>query len=385
MLIYNATLHTMDDAIIQNGWLQTEGPLIEALGEADSCPAPMPGDINAAGRVVTPGFIDAHCHVGIFGDSLGEIGDDGNEMTDPVTPQLRALDAVNPEDRCFADALRAGVTTILTGPGSANPIGGQFIAMKTFGRRIDDMLLRAPAAMKFALGENPKRVYGDKKESPITRMGAAAIIRDALFQARRYGEKKAAAQTGDGDPPDFDFKWESLLPVLQGTLQAHFHAHRADDVFTAARIAREFRLDFLIIHGTGTASIADLLAADGIRVITGPLLMERSKPELQALTFALPRALHAAGVPIALCTDAPVVPIEYLPLCAGLASKAGLPPEEALLSVTRRAAELLELDKRVGALRPGLDADVLVWNEHPLTLGARPCAVLLNGELRIES
>ena len=379
MLIYNATLHTMDGTIIQNGWLQTEGLVIREIGEAPSCPAPAPGDIDAAGRPVTPGLIDAHCHVGIFGDSLGEIGEDGNEATDPVTPHLRALDSINPDDRCFSDALRAGVTTVLTGPGSANPIGGQSVAMKTLGRRIDDMLLLAPAAMKFAMGENPKRVYGEKKESPVTRMGAAALIRESLHRARRYGEKIVAAQKS-GDLPEYDFKWESLLPVLNGSMPAHFHAHRADDIFTAVRIAREFDLNFVIVHGTGASPVADLLAAENVRIITGPLLSERSKPELRDLSFALPNTLHDAGVDIALCTDAPVIPPEYLPLCAGLAAKAGLDAEQALLSITRRAALLSGLDGRVGTLRRGLDADVVLWNEHPLALGASPDVVLLSGE-----
>lgn len=381
MLIYNATLHTMDGQVLDRGWVQTEGALISALGESATQPLPSPGDIDAAGRHVTPGLIDAHCHIGVFEDSIGEMGEDGNESSDPVTPHLRGLDAINPADRCFADALRAGVTAVLTGPGSANPIGGQFIAMKTWGRRVDDMVIRAPIAMKFAMGENPKRVYGEKKAAPVTRMGTAALIRDALFHTRRYIDKKAAAARGGQEPPDFNFKWESLAPVVEGALPAHFHAHRADDIFTAIRIAREFGLYFLIVHGTDAAGVADLLAAERVPVITGPSLSERSKPELKSLSFSLPGALHAAGVEAAICTDAPVIPLEYLPLCAGLAAKAGLPPEEALLSVTSRAAGLAGLSGRVGALRPGLDADIVVWSTHPLALHAVADTVLLSGRL----
>ena len=380
MLIYNAHLHTMDGRVIENGWLQTDGPVIRALGEAPSRPALSSGDIDANGRILTPGLIDAHCHVGIFGDSLGEIGEDGNEAADPITPHLRALDAINPNDRCFSDALRAGVTSLLTGPGSANPIGGQIVAMKTHGRRVDDMLLASPSAMKFAMGENPKRVYGEKKESPITRMGVAALIREALYKTLFYRDKLAAASQRKEERPDYNIKWESLLPVLDGTLPAHFHAHSANDIFTALRIAKEFSLNCVIIHGTGSAPVADLLANEGTRVVVGPLLTERVKPEMKDLSLSLPYALHRAGVVTAICTDAPVIPPEYLPMCAGLAAKAGLPPEEALLSITRRAAVISRLDGRVGALRPGLDADIVLWNEHPLSLNASPDIVLLSGK-----
>ncbi len=381
MLIYNATLHTMDGTVIDGGWVQTADSVIRALGDPASCPAPGPGDLNADGRHVTPGFIDAHCHIGVFEDTIGEMGEDGNETSDPITPHLRGLDAINPMDRCFADALRAGVTTALTGPGSANPIGGQFVAMKTAGRRVDDMLLRAPVAMKFAMGENPKRIYGEKKAAPYTRMGTAALIREALFQTRQYMEKKAIAAQGACEPPAFHFKWESLAPVLDGSLPAHFHAHRADDIFTAMRIAREFGLRFVIVHGTDAACIADVLALEQVPVIAGPSLSDRSKPELKSLSFALPCALHAAGVPTAICTDAPVTPLEYLPLCAGLASKAGLSAEEALLSVTSRAARIVGLGDRVGALRPGLDADIVVWGGHPLLLPSKPDSVIVSGHI----
>ncbi|MDR0382227.1 MAG: amidohydrolase family protein [Oscillospiraceae bacterium] len=379
MLIYNAELHTMDGAVLAGGWVRTEGVRIHSAGASETCPAAGPDDIDAAGAAVTPGLIDAHCHIGVFEDAVGEMGEDGNEASDPVTPHMRGLDAVNPRDRCFADARRAGVTAVVTGPGSANPVGGQMAALKTDGRRVDDMVLRAPAAMKFAMGENPKRVYAGRKAAPFTRMGTAALIREALFQARAYGARKERAARGRGDPPDYHMKWESLLPVLAGAVPAHIHAHRADDIFTALRIAREFALNAVIIHGTDAASVADLLAAERVPVVAGPLLVDRSKPELKSLSFALPAALYRAGVPAALCTDAPVIPPEHLPLCAGLAAKAGLPAEEALRAVTAAAADIARLDHRVGRLRPGLDADMVIWRGRPLSLEAAPAAVFLSG------
>jgi imidazolonepropionase-like amidohydrolase len=380
MLIYNAILHTMADTPIAGGWVRFEGGRVVTVGAKETQPEPKDDDLDARFCHVTPGLIDAHCHVGVFGDSIGEMGEDGNESSDPVTPHLRGLDAVNPQDRCFGDAMRAGVTTVFTGPGSANPVGGQFVALKTMGRRVDDMILRAPAAMKFAMGENPKRVYSEKKEGPLTRMGTAALIREALYQASHYREKKRKAEEGLGDPPDFELKWESLLPVLSGEIPAHFHAHRADDIFTSLRIAKEFSLTPVIVHGTDAACVADLLAGEHVPIITGPLLSERSKPELSSLSFTLPNALYKAGVPFALCTDAPVIPPEYLALCAGLAVKAGLPEEEALRAVTASAADAAKLSDRVGRLAPGLDADIVVWGEPPLTLMAKPMVVYIEGK-----
>jgi imidazolonepropionase-like amidohydrolase len=383
MVIINAALHPMQGAEIVSGYLRTEGTKIAELGPM-SAYEPQPGEqvLDAAGGFVTPGLVDAHSHLGMIENALGFEGDDVNEATDPCTPQLRAIDGVNPLDRCFGEALAAGVTTVITAPGSANPVGGQAAAIKTWGRRIDDMILKAPVAMKFALGENPKSCYNDRDETPITRMATAAIIREALFKAREYLEKQErAAADPDVDAPEFDMKCEALLPVLRRQAQAHFHAHRADDIFTAIRIAREFHLDYVIVHGTEGHLVADLLAQEGARVITGPSLGDRGKPELANLSFATPGVLNRAGVLCSICTDHPETPLPYLPLCAALAVKSGMDETEALRAITWYPARIAGLDHRVGSLVPGLDADVVIWSENPLHLSASVRAVMVEGTL----
>ena len=244
MYLINGILHTMASDVIRDGFVSFEHGKITAVGRMDELQLPEQAEVlDVTGCHIYPGLVDAHSHLGMFGDSLGFESDDGNEITDPVTPQLRAIDAINPFDRCFQEAREGGVTTVVTGPGSANAIGGQMAAIKTVGRRVDDMILRAPVAMKFALGENPKSCYNDRHETPITRMATAALIREELFKAREYLEKKdRAAADEDADAPEFDLKLEALIPVIRGELPAHFHAHRADDIATAVRIAKEFGL-----------------------------------------------------------------------------------------------------------------------------------------------
>ncbi len=377
MLIYNGVIHTMEGEVLNPGFIRTEGPHIAQLGPMPQCPD-CAGGFDARGAHILPGFVDAHSHIGMWEDGLDFEGDDGNEIGDPVTPQLRGLDAVNPMDTCFREALQGGVTTVLTGPGSANPIGGQFCALKTRGHRVDDMVLQAPVGMKFAFGENPKRVYRDRNACPATRMATAALIRENLYKARHYLEKKTACKADE--VPDFDMKLEALVPVLQGKLPAHFHAHRADDIFTALRIAKEFGLKCVIVHGTEGYLVADILAKEGVPVITGPNLTDRSKPELKNQDLKNTAALLRAGVLTALCTDHPVIPEQYLPLCAALAASAGLTDEEALGTITINAARIAGLDKRVGSLKPGKDADILVFDGHPFDRGARLIKVLVNGE-----
>ena len=382
MVIINAVLHPMQRATIEAGFLRLAGGKIQALGAmADYVPQDGEQVLDAAGCVLTPGLVDVHSHLGMIENALGFEGDDVNEITDPCTPHLRAIDGVNPLDRCFAEALAAGVTTVVTSPGSANPVGGQAAAIKTWGRRIDDMLLKASAAMKFALGENPKSCYNDRDEAPVTRMATAAIIREALFKAREYLQKQTrAAADPDVDAPEFDMKCEELVPVLRRQVQAHFHAHRADDIFTAIRIAREFGLDYVIVHGTEAHLVADLLAQEGARVITGPSLGDRGKPELANLSFATPGVLNRAGVLCSICTDHPETPLPYLPLCAALAVKSGMAEEEALRAITWYPARIAGLDGRVGSLAPGLDADLVLWSESPLHLSAAVRAVMVAGE-----
>lgn len=379
MLIINGILHPMDGPVIPNGYVLIEGTSISAVGPMDSAP-PAEEIIDAHGGHVLPGLIDIHTHLGLFGDGLGFEGDDGNESTDPVTPHLRAIDGVNPFDRGFQEAREGGVTTVLTGPGSANPIAGQFAALKTVGRRVDDMVIAAPAAMKFALGENPKNSYNDRHETPITRMATAALIREQLYKAREYLRKQEEAQNDeDAEPPDFDAKAEALLPLLRGELTAHFHAHRADDIATAIRLSKEFGLKYVIIHGTEGHLIADLLAGEGVPVVAGPLISDRCKPELVNQTVENPARLAAAGVPVALCTDHPENPIQYLPLSAALAARAGMEEEAALSAITLTAAQIAGIAHRVGSLTPGKDADVVIFDRHPFEVSAKVTTVLING------
>jgi len=381
MLIINGTVHTMDGPVIKNGYVAVKGSKIAQAGPMEDCPKSWEGEVfDAQGGHICPGFIDAHCHLGMFGDALGFESDDGNEETDPCTPHLRAIDGVNPLDRCFTEARAAGVTTVLTGPGSANPVSGQFAALKTDGRWVDAMVVQAPAAMKLALGENPKQVYHDRDETPVTRMATAAIIRENLRKAVEYGEKlDKATRDEDTDPPDYDAKLEALLPVVRGELPVHIHAHRADDIATGVRIAKEFGLRCVIVHGTESHLIPELLAQEDIPVITGPALGDRSKPELANMTLENPAILWKAGVRFAICTDHPEVPIQYLPLCAALAVKGGLDPEEALAAITVTAARIAGLDGALGSLAPGREADIVVTDRHPLELLGQVRAVFMGG------
>ena len=382
MRILNGVVHTMAGPVIPHGYVEVENGKIRAVGEMSARTAAAAGPVyDAGGGHILPGFIDAHCHLGMFGNALGFEADDGNESTDPCTPQLRAIDAINPQDRCFREAREGGVTTVLIGPGSANPIAGQFAAIKTDGRWVDEMVLRAPAAMKMALGENPKTVYNERKETPITRMATAAVIRQELSKTLEYMDKQDKADAEeDTDAPDYDAKLEALIPVLRGELPVHIHAHRADDIATAVRICREFGLKYVIVHGTEGHLLPELLAAEGAGVITGPSLTDRSKPELANLTIENPAILARAGVPVAICTDHPVIPIQYLPICAALAVRGGLEPEEALAAITIHPARLAGLDKRVGSLEPGKDADIVVTTGHPLDWNGKVRYVFIGGK-----
>ena len=382
MLIQNGVVHPMDAPVIPRGFVLLEGDKIAAVGPMEALPAGYSGEVlDAEGGHILPGFIDAHCHLGLFGDALGFEADDGNESTDPCTPQLRAVDGVNPLDRGFREAREGGVTTVLTGPGSANPIAGQFAALKTDGRWVDEMVLKAPIAMKFALGENPKSVYNERKETPVTRMATAAIIRENLAKAQEYQDKQSKAEEDpDEDVPDYDAKLEALAPVATGALPAHFHAHRADDIATAVRISGEFGLKLVVVHGTEGYLVPELLAQSNVPVITGPCLTDRSKPELVGQTLSNPARLRAAGVKVAICTDHPETPIQYLPLCAAMAVRGGMEPEDALAAITRDAAEIAGISKRVGTLTPGKDADVVVTSGHPFDWSGEIRAVFLNGK-----
>lgn len=380
LLIKNAKIYTMEGRPIENGWLRTENGIIHSLGEGQA-PDYSGEVIDADGGVLLPGLIDAHTHIGMCEDSLDFEGEDTNEDTDPSTPQLSAEDAINPMDRCFDDALSAGVTTVVTGPGSANPIGGRLIAMKTYGKRVDKMVLKNPVAVKFALGENPKTCYHANHETPVTRMATASIIREQLYKAQKYMDKlERASQDEDQDEPDFEYKCEVLIPLLKREIQAHFHAHRADDIFTAIRIAKQFNLDYVIVHGTDGHIIADELKEDGARVLSGPFLCDRCKPELHNQTPKGPGIMSKAGLEVALITDHPVIPIEYLSLCAGLAVKNGMDYEEALKAITINPARITKLDNRVGSLKAGKDADLVIFDGDPLQLYTNVKFVAVGGK-----
>lgn len=358
--------------LIKDGRIQTVGSQISIPPEAEI--------LDLTGKVVVPGFIDAHCHVGILEEIYYPEGDDLNEMTDPATPHLRAIDAINPGDVGFADALEGGVTTVVTGPGSGNVIGGENLAMKTAGIIVDHMMVKNPVGLKVAFGENPKRVHGGNKKSPMTRMATAAVLRENLVKAYNYMRK---LEQGTRDPekmPDRDLKMESLVRVLKRELPLRAHAHRADDIMTAVRIADEFNLRLVIEHCTEGFKIADELARRNIPAIVGPLLTNRSKVELQFRTHANAGILSKAGVKVAIMTDHPVIPINYLSLCAALAVKAGMEETDALKAITINAAEIIGLEDRIGSIQPGRDADLLIMNGEPLELKTRIEQVFINGK-----
>ena len=381
MLIFNGVVHPVDAPVIPNGYVELENDKIKGVGPMEALPTGCEGpSLDVKGGHIVPGFVDAHCHLGLFGDALKFEGDDGNEATNPCTPHVRAIDGVNPLDRCFQEAREGGVTTVLTGPGSANPISGQGIVIKTLGAWVDQMVLKAPATMKMALGENPKTVYNGRKETPTTRMGTASVIRTELARALEYMDRQDKADTEAGtNAPGYDPRLEALIPVLRGELPVHIHAHRADDIATAVRICREYGLQFVVVHGTEGYRVTELLAAEGVGVITGPILTDRSKPELAGLTIENPARLAKAGVEIAICTDHPVTPIQYLPLCAAIAVRGGLEPEEALRAITLGGARLAGVAHRVGSLTPGKDADVVVTSGHPLEWTGSVEHVFING------
>ena len=358
LLIKNVTVWTMDEADTRfSGWLLMEDGKIVATGT--QAPPDCEQVFDGAGGVLTPGLIDIHSHLGLYEDGLGFEGADGNEDTDPVTPHLRAIDGINPMERSFAEARAAGVTCCVVSPGSCNPIAGQAAAIKTDGRRIDDMIVKAPCAMKFALGENPKSCYNDKDEAPVTRMATAALIRETLHKAQEYAAQKKRAED-PADAPEYDAKLEALLPVLDGSCQAHFHAHRTDDMFTALRIAKEFSLRAVLLHGTEAHLVSDILAEEGVPICSGPFLTDRSKPELRHLTEQSPALLTRAGILTSISTDHPETPLKHLMRCAVAAVQAGMEPMDALRAITLIPARIAGIDHRVGSLQPGKDADILI-------------------------
>lgn len=383
--VINAVIKTMEQSDILDGYLLTDGGKIAEIAPMTEWDAEKARTctevIDADGRIITPGLIDAHTHMGMWEDSLGFEGADGNEETDPVTPHLRALDGVNPMDLTFREALQSGVTTVITGPGSANPIGGQLLAMKTRGHRIDDMVIRAPLGIKAALGENPKSVYNDKNQTPTTRMATAALIRETLEKAQEYREQWDNYHSGteDEEKPDIDYKLEAMLPVVRGEIPMHIHAHRADDIFTAIRIAKEFDIDIVLVHCTEGHLIAEELKEEGYPVLVGPVMTDRSKPELRNQSVCNPVELASCGIPVSIITDHPETPIQYLSLSAALAVHHGMPKIEALQSITCNPAKSAGIFDRVGSLKTGKDADFVIWEGEPISLEGKPFAVYCDG------
>ncbi len=362
LLIKNGLVYTMAGEVIENGCILIKNGKIAEVGKDIHSPADAM-IIDAEGRMVTPGFVEAHCHLGLEEDGIGFEGDDVNEMVDPVTPHIRAVDGINPMDRTLMEAYQGGVTSAITGPGSGNVIGGQAVAIKTYGHRIDDMIIKNPVAMKVAFGENPKRVYNDQKKSPITRMGTAAILRETLFKTKAYMEKKEKAID---NMPEFDMKLEAMIPVLKKEIPLKAHAHRADDIFTAIRIAKEFNVDLTLDHCTEGHLIAEDLAEEGKGAIVGPSMGHRTKFELKNTTFETPKILNDAGVKIAITTDSPVIPLQHLSLCAGLAHKAGLSEMDTLKAITINAAEIVGIADRIGSIEVGKDADIAIFDGNPI-------------------
>ena len=350
---------------------------IAAIGSGLTAPADA-AVFDADGLEVYPGFVDAHTHIGLDGYGIGYEGCDYNEMNDIWTPQLRAIDGINPRDPSLADARRAGVTCVCTGPGSANVLGGTFLAMKTVGDRVDKMVVRDPVAMKCAFGENPKRCYRDKCDS--TRMSTAAFLRGALMQAQDYGARKQAANGDITKMPAYNQKLEALLPVLAREIPLKAHAHQANDIFTALRIAREFNLRLTLEHVTEGHLIADELAGEkDVPMAVGPSLTFASKFELQNKSWATPGVLAKAGCHVSIITDSSVIPQQYLPLCAGMAVKAGMDPFDALKAITINPAEHIGVADRVGSLEVGKDADLVITAGSPFEVLTEVKAVFIDG------
>lgn len=378
ILIQNGVIKPIVGQVLENGsvLIGDDGKILKIAPKIEvpeGCTV-----VDAGGRLVTPGCVEAHCHVGLHNEAAGWEGRDYNETVDPITPQMRAIDSIYPQDEGIANALAGGVTTACTGPGSANVVGGTFAAIKLAGNRVDNMIVKAPAAMKCALGENPKRCYGhDGKKAPMTRMGTAALLRELLFKTQRYMQDKA-----EGKNPAFDMKLEAMIPVMEKKIPLKAHAHRADDIFTIIRIAKEFDLDLTLDHCTDGACVADELAKEGYPALVGPSFGSKSKLELAAKDFTTPGILYKAGIKVCIITDAPVTPLQRLPLCAGLAAQDGLPMEEAWRAITINPAEVLGIADRVGSLEEGKDGDLVIWTADPLTtIGGKAWMTLIEGKI----
>lgn len=378
LLIKNGKILTMAGKTYESGEVLIKDRKIVYVGEQAGVSLEEEDTvIDANGLWVMPGIIEAHCHIGISEEKEGQEQDDSNETTLPVTPYIRALDAVNPMDAAFHNAIQAGITSVMVGPGSSNVVGGQFLFMKTHGRVIDDMVIKEPAAMKVAFGENPKKAYKDLNTPPASRMTIAAMLREELFLAKQYQQKKEKSK----DIEDFeeDFRLEAWLPVLKGEIPLKAHVHRADDILTAIRIAKEYHLKLTLDHCSEGHIIADEIKNSGYPAIIGPGMSCRNKLEIKNVDFKTPGVLAKKGVKVAITTDHPVTLIQYLPICAGLAAKKGLGVEEGLKAITINAAEICQVDSRVGSLEAGKDADIAIFTGNPMEVFTHTVYTIIDG------
>lgn len=382
LVIINGKIKTMEDRVYEDGYVRIEQGRISAVGDMRECDRNLLKSrkdirvIDAKGNLVMPGIIEAHCHMGITEEKKGMEGDDCNENVDPITPYLRAIDAINPMDAAFHDALQAGITSAMIGPGSANVVGGQFAFLKTHGRCIDRMIVKAPAAMKVAFGENPKVNYSGQGNSPATRMAIAAMLREELTKAKEYQKKRQS------NPEEIsDFRYECWLPVLKGEIPIKAHAHRADDILTAVRIAKEFGLRMTIDHCSEGHLIMEELKAAGFPAIVGPDMASRNKIEVKNMAFKTAGLLSQNGILTAITTDHPVSMIQFLPICAGLAVKAGMDMEEGLKAITINAARICNVADRVGSLVVGKDADIAIFDGNPMEVFTRNLCTIVDGKI----
>ena len=392
MIIINGKIVTMEETGYADGFVRIAGGKIVELGSMEQFYEKSKKHtkdeeiLDVHGAWVMPGIIEAHAHIGITEEKWGLIGDDCNEDTRPITPTLRAIDAINPMDPAFHDAIKAGITSVMVGPGSSNVVGGQFVFMKTQGRCVDNMIVKEPAAMKVAFGENPKTAFGDKEQFPSTRMGVAALLRKTLYDAKQYYTKqycKDMTQNNEKtqNSTDNNFELEAWIPVFQKEIPLKVHAHRADDILTAIRIAKEFDVDITIDHGTESHLIVDEIKEAGFPVIVGTDLTSRSKIEVQNMNFKTNKILRDAEVLFAITTDHPVALIQYLPICAGLAVRNGLEMKDALEAITINPAKICRVEDRVGSLKVGKDADIAIFDDNPLETFTNTLYTIIDGEI----
>ncbi len=379
LALTNGKVMTMAGQTYERGTVLVDGGKIVDVGGNVVVPSDAEV-IDATGKIVMPGFVESHSHVGIWGDSVGWEGADFNETSEPITPHMRAIDGINPRDPAFGDVLRAGITSVMTGAGSANLIGGEWAALKPVGTIVDDMILRYPCGLKLALGENPKRVYGDRKTSPITRMGQAALIRDAFLKAQKYANSIEKAEKDGTEPPDRDLRMEPLVRAMRREEKTRIHAYTVQDITNAVHLAREFNLDPVIEHAFESHLIADFLAREDVAVSIGPFQVGRMKREMEEMTLEAPGILARAGVRVAIHMDT-TGNTALLPIFAGLAVRGGMAEEDALKAITIRAAAISGIADRVGSLEKGKDADVIVLSGHPFDLMTHVERVLIDGKV----